>query len=114
MQIGSYFSLLRKTITSCPFVSSWYFEEDARTSSEGFFKARITFIDGSNLDCREYINSMTRPVKRYAYSYHYHINDQLIFRYDNTPHHPELSNFPYHKHIESKVIESGDPALSGG
>ena len=111
MQISSYFDLLRKTITACPFISSWHCEEDARTSTEGFFKARITFVDGSRLEFREYINTFTRPFQKYTYSYHYHKNMQLIFRYDNTPHYPEIASFPHHKHIGSEVIESSEPSL---
>jgi hypothetical protein len=33
--------------------------------------------------------------------YRYHCQDQqnsLIFRYDSTPHFPNLSSFPHHKH----------------
>jgi hypothetical protein len=38
------------------------------------------------------------------YSYHYMNQEQhLVFRYDNAPHHHELSTFPHHKHLPSKV-----------
>lgn len=111
MQISSYFELLRRTIKSCVFLSSWQYEEDARTSTEGFFKARLIFTDGSLLEFREYVNTFFRPTKRYTYSYHYKNQDQIIFRYDNTPHFPELSTFPHHKHIGSDIIESDAPHL---
>jgi len=109
LQISTYFSLLRKTIKSCAFISPWHCEEDARASTAGFFKARIIFVDGSKLEFREYVS--TRPFKKYTYSYHYHKNEQLLFRYDNTPHHPKLSSFPHHKHIGTEVIESSEPTL---
>jgi hypothetical protein len=35
--------------------------------------------------------------------YRYHCQDQqnsLIFRYDSTPHFPNLSSFPHHKHYQ--------------
>ena len=39
------------------------------------------------------------------YAYHYQdSNKQLIFRYDNTRHFPDLPNFPHHKHLSSEVI----------
>ncbi|HPM11523.1 MAG TPA: DUF6516 family protein [Paludibacter sp.] len=30
----------------------------------------------------------------------------LIFRYDNIPHHPEISTFPDHKHYAGRIMES--------
>jgi len=111
LQINSYFGLLRRIITSCAFINSWQCEEDARTSTEGFFKARLIFTDESQLEFREYVNTSFRPTKRYTYSYHYQKKGQLIFRYDNTPHYPELSTFPHHKHIGLEVIESKAPDL---
>lgn len=30
----------------------------------------------------------------------------LIFRYDNVPHHPEIATFPDHKHYPDKIVES--------
>jgi len=31
----------------------------------------------------------------------------LIFRYDNVPHHSEISTFPAHKHVQDRIVESG-------
>lgn len=39
------------------------------------------------------------------------INDSIVFRYDNMPHHPHLSSFPHHKHIKNKIIKSQEPEL---
>ena len=38
---------------------------------------------------------------------------RLIFRYDDTRHHPELEHFPHHKHIggESEVEGASPPEL---
>ena len=50
-----------------------------------------------------------------AIDYRYHFQDgqnNLIFRYDNTPHFPNLSSFPHHKHLVDKVISSDQPSLA--
>jgi hypothetical protein len=47
--------------------------------------------------------------------YRYHFQDgenQLIFRYDSTPHFPDLDTFPHHKHLRDQVITSQKPDLS--
>jgi len=36
---------------------------------------------------------------------------QMIFRYDNAPHHPGTENFPHHKHTTSGVISSDIPEI---
>ncbi len=49
-----------------------------------------------------------------AIDYRYHFQDgqnNLIFRYDNTPHFPNLSSFPHHKHLASQVISCNQPSL---
>ena len=36
------------------------------------------------------------------YRYHYmNADGQMIFRYDNAPHHRELNTFPHHKHLQA-------------
>jgi len=111
LRVKSYFAQLRKLIADCPVVASWQCEEDVRTATLGSFKARISFVDGSFLDFREFVDTSTRPVLRYSYSYHYQKNEQMIFRYDNAPHHPELLGFPHHKHIADSTLESQPPSM---
>lgn len=112
MNIIEYFQSLKDIIITSPFISSWEYQEDARTISEGFFKARVHFLDESLLEFREYINITEKRILKYSYSYHYQIDQKLIFRYDNTPHHQELSSFPHHKHLESDAVcECKEPTL---
>ncbi|MBC8182039.1 hypothetical protein H8E88_13050 [candidate division KSB1 bacterium] len=113
MNIIEYFQDQKFAISSSAIVDSWEFQEDIRTSTEGFFKTRIHFIDDSKLDVREYVNIDLEKILRYTYSFHYFKNDKLIFRYDNTPHHPQVSSFPHHKHLPSgKVVECDEPNLA--
>jgi hypothetical protein len=41
------------------------------------------------------------------YRLHY-MNDtgQMVFRYDNSPHHPELDSYPHHKHTPGEIKPS--------
>lgn len=112
MNIIEYFAQFKTLITSSSIIYSWEYQEDIRTSNEGFFKARLHFIDNSILDFREYVNIMENKIARYSYSFHYSQNQGLIFRYDNTPHHPRLSSFPHHKHLRTMdVIACPEPML---
>ncbi len=113
MNIIEYFQRHKQSIASNPIIFSWEYQEDIRTSVEGFFKARLNLIDDSILDFREYVNIKKNKITRYTYSFHYHKLQQLIFRYDNTPHHPHISSFPYHKHLSSgEVIDCLEPTLA--
>ncbi len=67
-----------------------------------FVQGRIVFLDGTILEFTESITP-----ERLKYRYHYMKGDgTLIFRYDNMPHHPELSTFPHHKHYQNGIVES--------
>lgn len=46
------------------------------------------------------------------YAYHYQDRDNtLIFRYDNAPHHPNIPNFPHHKHTGNQIESAAPPHL---
>ena len=38
-------------------------------------------------------------------------NDQLLFRYDDTPHFPDIETFPHHKHLKKEIISSTKPDI---
>jgi len=70
--------------------------------------AQVEFIDDSVLYIRDYL--FLNGKRKYAY----HWQDRkgnLIIRWDNSPHYPELKTFPHHKHVGEKVIESTETTL---
>jgi hypothetical protein len=76
----------------------------------GFVRGEIWFQDRSVLHFREFVKT-NDGIERYMYVYHYQGSaGDLHFRYDNTPHFPNLVTFPHHKHSgsESAVI-AADP-----
>lgn len=80
----------------------------------GLVRCRIFFYDDSYLDLYEVVSTeLGYPVKIH-YSYQYVRNGERIFRYDNAPHHPEISSFPHHKHIGTTdmLSETSEPHLA--
>ena len=67
-----------------------------------FVNGKIVFYNGSILEFTESITP-----ERFKYRYHYMTaENNLIFRYDNVPHHHKIATFPRHKHYPSTIIES--------
>jgi hypothetical protein len=51
-------------------------------------------------------------LKHLGYRYHFQSKEnQLLFRYDNTPHFRNLSTFPHHKHRPAEVVTSERPRI---
>lgn len=47
--------------------------------------------------------------------YRYHCqdrNNRLIFRYDSTPHFPDLPGFPFHKHLPNDTLSAERPTIA--
>lgn len=80
------------------------------TPFAGIIQSKITFLDDSILYIREYLNFKLSIPKK-TYSYHYQKSNNLIFRYDNAPHHPEVLLFPHHKHVGDSILASSPPDL---
>jgi len=87
----------------------------AESNEAGEFNARVSFYDQSLLEATEKVKIEDGEIIKQDYSYHYQkSNGDLVFRYDNAPHHPEIETFPHHKHVESdeNVIASQPPDMS--
>lgn len=78
------------------------------------FRAEVRFFDGSWLSISELLEQVSRGTSnRLYYRFHYRAAEgELVFRYDNRPHHPHLDSYPHHKHIGRQVIESNPPDLT--
>ena len=116
MQIEAYFQQLRELIDACPVVQSHSLTYDKRGTHEGFVRGEISFVDGSILHLREFVD-VEITVERLLYVYQYMDSGQrLRFRYDNTGHHKRLNlpTYPHHKHegAEERVVPSRAPDLT--
>jgi hypothetical protein len=92
-------------------IQSLYSEQPTRL--DGRVRGRLRFYDGSTLTFEEKVIKRGRSIEKISYRYHYQRADgTLVFRYDNAPHHPEVSTFPDHIHIEERVGATEPPDLS--
>ena len=77
------------------------------------FFARLRFLDDSELQVVEklVVDRFTILKIRYAYNYR-RADGELIFRYDNVAHYPDIRTFPHHKHVGNNVLPAQPPDLS--
>jgi hypothetical protein len=78
------------------------------SATEGMLLGRLLFVDGSCLEFMEYLQEENRL------KYRFHLMDKegnMVFRYDNAPHHKDVSSFPHHKHLSGNVAESEDKGI---
>jgi hypothetical protein len=77
------------------------------TGDAQYYKLKIVFTNNYILYARELATAEEN-------NYSFHLQDQshnFICRWDNAPHHRELSTYPHHFHINNKVYESFSVSL---
>lgn len=111
--IEVYVQQLLDIMAACPLVQISNLTLDKRVPQAALIRGELTFIDGSRLYFRELIE-MRNVIVRHMYSYHYQDDEGvLIFRYDDTRHHPDVDTFPHHKHhrAEDNVLATDPPDM---
>ncbi|MBS1258394.1 MAG: hypothetical protein MAG551_01453 [Candidatus Scalindua arabica] len=112
MLLTEYISGFLKTIndySKTGLIISFDLTNDLRTEKIGLVKGYVVFSDESILYFTEYLD-VRYKIDKLSYSFHYQNKDgELIFRYDNSKHKPELT-FYNHKHLRNGTIsESFQP-----
>ena len=110
--IGDHFRELQLLISGLTGVEVEKYEEHLLTESRGNLRIRLRFSDDSLLETSEAIQIINNNSQRISYRYHYQsCTGNLIFRYDDAPHHPEINTYPHHKHIFDKILDSPQPDI---
>jgi hypothetical protein len=116
MKIEDYFSNLERGLSQNVKIGSLEYPIICLASDDynGLVRCRIFFWDGSYLDLYEVVNTEQGYPVKIHYAYSYLRGGERVFRYDNTPHHPEIPTFPHHKHLgpTDTLAESPEPTLS--
>jgi len=86
--------------------------EELLTPARANLRIRIRFAHGRLLEINEALAMQSEVLCHLDYRYHCQGPDQrLIFRYDSTPHFPDLPGFPEHKHLPEATIPAPRPGI---
>ena len=89
------------------------YEEEILAFNRINLRIRVRFKTGHLFELNEAAIVKNDQFKRLNYRYHFQDSqNNLIFRYDNTPHFPDLENFPHHKHLTNDVVSSNEPSVT--
>ena len=108
-----YLNQVEEAIAQCQNVYVERYEEEILTLKRANLKIRLRFHQTHLLEISEAI--IVKENKLEFLDYRYHFQDDrncLIFRYDSTPHFPNLPTFPHHKHLPDDVISSQKPKIT--
>jgi len=109
--LNKYFEEIDELLKN-PLILSINLKKDHRSSYVGLLSGEILFINNSTLYFMEYLE-VNDFIEKKTYRYHYQDGSgNLIFRYDNAPHHKEIVTFPHHKHTDKKIFESVEQNLA--
>ena len=112
MSLSNYAFKIENEIIACPLVIHHDFKVTISSLTTGYIEGKVIFQDGSILILFEFLRLVEDSVIREKYRYHYmRQGNKMIFRYDNAPHHKEISTFPDHKHLGEKIVESLPPQI---
>jgi len=77
-----------------------------------YLKGRLLIIDSSILEIAIFATESGKTVSIEKYRLHYmNSTGQMLFRYDNAHHHPEIDSYPHHKHTSDRILPSSMPTL---
>jgi len=88
------------------------YEEEIVAADRVNLRIRVRFQTGHMLELNEAVIGEAGRLRHLGYRYHFQDEqNNLVFRYDNTPHFPGLENFPHHKHLPDKVADAVEPSI---
>ncbi|MBI5919105.1 MAG: hypothetical protein HY849_07020 [Nitrosomonadales bacterium] len=106
-----YFAKIEVAVARLPAYAESYVEE-ILTAERANLRIRLRFQNGALLEINEALIIDSGALKSLGYRYHLQrANNELLFRYDNTPHFPNLPSFPHHKHLRDSVVATSKPDL---
>ncbi|MFQ5675878.1 MAG: toxin TumE [bacterium] len=89
------------------------YQEEILSANRVNLRIRIRFSKGCLLELNESVVIEHGKFQHLSYRYHFQDkNNKLLFRYDNTPHFPDLESFPHHKHLPTQVIPVVKPSIT--
>ena len=102
--ITSYLAEIELALVSSPIIAEYAVIRSWANTDDGYIRIRATLTNGDFLEAAEYFALREDQVVTIDYRHHWADRDKQILRrrWDSTPDHPDLKNFPHHVHIGSE------------
>jgi hypothetical protein len=111
--LTAYLEEIEQSLSDLPKLYIEQFSATILTPERANLKLRIRFKRRYLLAISEALLIVDSRVFQLDYRYHFQDeNNLMIFRYDSTPHFPNLSTFPHHKHLPDTVISTNKPDIA--
>lgn len=108
----SYLQAVEQAVTALSRVYVEHYQEEWLTPTRVNLRIRIRLANGGLLEINEAVVVESGALAWLGYRYHCQdAQNRLIFRYDDTPHFPDLPNFPHHKHVPDRVMATEKPTV---
>lgn len=110
--LSDYLQRAEQAVLQCPGAYVEHYLEEVLTPKRVNLRIRIRLNNGYLLEMSEAILADDEQLDFLDYRYHCQDeNNDLVFRYDSTPHFPDISTFPHHKHFPHAVVPSDKPDI---
>jgi len=110
--LADYLAAVEPAVSQMTKVYVEHYTEEILAPERANLCIRIRLVDGGLLEINEAVVVESGVLVWLGYRYHCQdAQNRLIFRYDNTPHFPELPSFPHHKHLPDSVIATEKPTV---
>ncbi|MCQ3937100.1 MAG: hypothetical protein DPW18_08650 [Chloroflexi bacterium] len=108
--IEEYFLEFENILRDFPNIQSYSLSKKIYNNRQGSISGKIVFENGYFLEFTEVVD--TGQANKVKYRYHFMDKQKnLVFRYDNAPHHPQVKSFPHHKHTTRLVRAAKEPTI---
>ncbi len=95
-------------------ISDYCIESEEDEYNKFVQEAKITFIDASKLIIRDILFFLENDSVKRKYSYQWmNMDNTLIIRWDNAPHHRnKIDTHPHHKHVKTDKNIQSSPEMT--
>jgi hypothetical protein len=108
--IEAYFAQIEQVLQAVPNTQNLTLRKTLYNDKQGYIAGSIVFDGGDRLDFAEVKNTDHAGKVKYRYQY-MDAGQNMVFRYDNAPHHRQVATFPHHKHDREVIRDSREPSL---
>lgn len=109
---AAYLETIKLRLIASPIIAEYQILRERITHTDGYLRLRATLINGDFLEMVEAFERGASEIVVVDYRHQWMDAAQarLRRRWDGAPHHPELTQFPHHVHVEREDnVVPGDP-----